>query len=460
MAFEIRSPVDGSRIFREPASPQNLAETLLKSTAAQKSWRQFALSDRANLLLEATNALMGRSDLIATEITHQMGRPIRFSAGEVAGFAHRARAMIDLAGPSLCDLTLEKEEGCNRFIRREPLGVVLALCAWNYPYLIAANTVIPALMAGNAVILKHADQTPSCPERLAEAFAAAGLPDGVFQYIHMDHDLTATAIADPRISHVAFTGSVSGGRAVHRAAGGHFKTVGLELGGNDPAYVRADADLDHAVENLVDGALFNSGQSCCGVERIYVHSDLFTPFVERFAETVRTYVLGDPRDPETTLGPVIHTAAADRIRAVVADAVARGARPLIDPALFPMAAPGTPYVAPQVLVDVEEDMPLMREEVFGPVVGIAPVDSDEEALARMNDSPYGLTASLWTRDEEAAIALGEQLETGTVFMNRCDYLDPSLAWVGVKNSGRGCTLSTVGYEHLTRPKSYHLRRRA
>jgi acyl-CoA reductase-like NAD-dependent aldehyde dehydrogenase len=409
-------------------------------------------------LLEATTALMTRTDIIAAEITREMGRPIRFSAGEVAGFAHRARAMIALAPEALSDITIRPEGTSQRFIRREPLGVVLALCAWNYPYLIAANTVIPALMAGNSVILKHADQTPSCPERLAEAFSAAGLPEGVFQYLHMDHDLTATAVADPRVSHVAFTGSVSGGRAVHRAAGGHFKTVGLELGGNDPAYVRADADLDHAVDNLVDGAMFNSGQSCCGIERIYVHSDLFTPFVERFVEKVRAYVLGDPRDPETTLGPVVRPDDADRIRAVIADAVARGARPLVDPALFPLAAPQTPYVAPQVLVDVADDMALMREETFGPVVGIASVDSDEEALARMNDSHYGLTASIWTRDEAAAIALGEQLETGTVFMNRCDYLDPSLAWVGVKNSGRGCTLSSLGYGHLTRPKSYHLRR--
>jgi len=412
---------------------------------------------REEILMEATRLLLEQADDIAAEITREMGRPIRYSSGEVAGFAQRATTMIALSNTALADIKLGSEDGIRRFIRREPLGVVLGLCAWNYPYLIAANIVIPALMAGNSVLLKHADQTPSCPERISQALTAAGLPDGVFQFVHMDHDLAAIAIADPRVDFVAFTGSVAGGRAVHRAAGGHFKAVGLELGGNDPAYVRADAQLEHAVENLVDGAMFNSGQSCCGVERIYVHGDLFAPFVAKFAEAVRGYVLGDPRDPETTLGPVVRTDAADRIRAVVADAVQRGARPLVNPQYFPFARPGTPYVAPQVLVDVEDDMPLMREETFGPVVGIASVASDDEAIARMNDSHYGLTASIWTRDEAAAMAIGDALETGTVFMNRCDYLDPLLAWVGVKNSGRGCTLSTVGYEHLTRPKSYHLR---
>jgi len=431
---------------------------LSTAVSAQSGWRRTSLSKRAAILTEATQHLLEHAEDIAAEITLEMGRPIRYSSSEVAGFVQRATAMIALAPDALADLEQPSDDGIVRFIRREPLGVVLGLCAWNYPYLIAANIVIPALMAGNAVLLKHADQTPSCPERIAAALASAGLPEGLFQYAHMNHDLAATAIADPRVDFVAFTGSVAGGRAVHRAAGGHFKAVGLELGGNDPAYVRSDADLDHAVENLVDGAMFNSGQSCCGVERIYVHQDLFDPFVERFAEQVRTYVMGDPRDPETTLGPVVRTEAADRIRATIADAVQRGARTLIDPALFPAAQPGTAFVAPQVLVEVDDDMPIMREETFGPVVGIAPVASDAEAIQRMNHSPYGLTASIWTRDQAAALSIGDALETGTVFMNRCDYLDPLLAWVGIKNSGRGCTLSSVGYEHLTRPKSFHLRR--
>jgi acyl-CoA reductase-like NAD-dependent aldehyde dehydrogenase len=317
--------------------------------------------------------------------------------------------------------------------------------------------VIPALMAGNAVILKHAQQTPLCAERYAEAFRAAGLPDGVFRFLHLTHEQVARVIADPRVAHVAFTGSVEGGHAVQQAAARRFLAPGLELGGKDPAYVRADAPLDYAVENTVDGAFFNSGQSCCGVERIYVHESLFDRFVEGFVALTRQYRLGDPLDPETTLGPMVRTSAADEVRRQIAAAVARGAQAWIDPAEFPADRPGTPYLAPQVLTGVDHRMAVMTEETFGPVIGIMPVRDDAEALRLMNDSRYGLTASIWTADADAAVRLGDRLETGTVFLNRCDYLDPALAWTGVKDSGRGATLSRVGYEGLTRPKSFHLK---
>jgi len=236
-----------------------------------------------------------------------------------------------------------------------------------------------------------------------------------------------------------------------------FISTGLELGGKDPAYVRADADLEHAIENVVDGAFFNSGQSCCGIERIYVHKDLYPGFIAGTAGLVSQYVLGDPTLMATNLGPMVSTKAADFVRAQIADAVEQGATKLIDASIFPADKPGTPYLAPQVLVDVDHTMRVMRQESFGPVVGIMSVDTDEEAVALMNDSDFGLTASIWTQDEQMALDLAEQLETGTVFMSRCDYLDPALAWTGVKNSGRGCTLSSMGYEALTRPKSIHLR---
>jgi len=312
-------------------------------------------------------------------------------------------------------------------------------------------------MAGNTVVLKHSNQTPLCAERLFEATQEAGLPDGVFQFLHLSHAAAARVIADQRVSFVAFTGSVAGGQAIQAAALNRFIGLGLELGGKDPAYVRADASLQHSVENLVDGAFYNSGQSCCGVERIFVHREIYPDFVEAYASLVRDYVLGDPLKHETTLGPMVRARAADGVRAQVAAALASGARGLIDPAGFAADQVGSPYLAPQVLVDVNPHMEVMREETFGPVVGIMAVGSDEEAIALMNDSPYGLTASVWTADEEAALRIGDRVETGTWFMNRCDYLDPALAWVGVKNSGRGCTLSRVGYEHLTRPKSFHLR---
>ena len=305
--------------------------------------------------------------------------------------------------------------------------------------------------------MKHSEQTPLVAERYSEAAQAASLPDGVFQSLHLNHESVARAIEDPRIHHVMFTGSVEGGLAVKRAAASRFIGCGLELGGKDPAYVRADADLGHTVPNVVDGAFFNSGQSCCGIERVYVHRDLYPQFVDACVEEVQSYRLGDPTDPTTTLGPVVRRSNADRIRNQVAAAVHQGARALIDPTSFPTANLGSQYLAPQVLVDVHHGMEIMQEETFGPVVGIMPVDDDDEAVALMNDSRYGLTASIWTQDEAAALKIGERLETGTCFVNRADYLDPELAWVGVKDSSRGCTLSRIGFEHLTRPKSYHVR---
>jgi acyl-CoA reductase-like NAD-dependent aldehyde dehydrogenase len=347
--------------------------------------------------------------------------------------------------------------GFRRFIRREPLGVVFVVAPWNYPYLTAVNAVVPALLAGNAVILKHSEQTPLCAERFAEAFAAADLPRGVFQALHLDHAAVAGMIGSPEVDFVAFTGSVEGGHAVQRAAADRFIGAGLELGGKDPAYVRADAPFAHTVESLVDGAFFNAGQSCCGIERIYVQRPLHDRFVEAYVAQVKAYRLGDPRDPATTLGPLARARAADFVRAQTEEAIAMGARALVDARGFDAHAPGTAYLAPQVLVDVHHGMRAMSEESFGPVVAIMPVADDAEAAVRMNDSRYGLTASIWTADEEAALAIGDEIETGTWFMNRCDYLDPALAWTGVKDSGRGVTLSRLGYEALTRPKSFHLK---
>jgi acyl-CoA reductase-like NAD-dependent aldehyde dehydrogenase len=394
---------------------------------------------------------------IAQGLSWQMGRPIRFAPSEVRGTLERARYMIGAAATALADLDAGPKPGFRRFIRREPLGIVFTVAAWNYPYLIAVNSVIPALMAGNAVLLKHSAQTPLAAEVFAECFAAAGLPAGIFQALHLTHEDTGRVIGDARVAFVAFTGSVAGGRAVQRAAAERFVGVGLELGGCDPVYVRQDADLRHAVENIVDGAYFNSGQSCCGLQRIYVHESLYEPFTRGALELIRQYRLGDPLDPGTTLGPLVRSAAADGVRAQIRAAVAAGARPAIEEREFPASRAGTPYLAPQLLLDAPAGSTVMREEIFGPVAGVMKVASDAEAIAHMNDSAFGLTAAVWTRDAAAAERLGAQIETGTFFMNRCDYLDPALAWVGVKDSGRGCTLSVVGYEHLTRPKSFHLR---
>jgi acyl-CoA reductase-like NAD-dependent aldehyde dehydrogenase len=452
------SPVDG-RVYveRALATPAQIEAALENARLAQRAWRAVPMAERTNILSRFCDAFESHRDGIAEELSWQMGRPIRYAPNEVRGTLERARHMIAIAPEVLADIDVGRKAGFHRFLRREPLGVVFTVAAWNYPYLIAVNSVVPALMAGNAVVLKHSAQTPLCAERFEECLREAGLPEGAFQALHLSHADTERVIGDPRVDFVAFTGSVAGGHAVQRAAAGRFVGTGLELGGCDPAYVRHDADLAHAIENLVDGAYFNSGQSCCGIQRVYVHEHLYEAFVDGWVDLTRKYVLGNPIDPATTLGPVVRTAAADEVRRQVAASVAAGARAVIDEHGFAASKAGTPYLAPQVLLGVDHTMPVMRDEIFGPVAGIMKVGSDEEAVRLMNDSAFGLTAAIWTADEEAALAIGDQVQTGTWFMNRCDYLDPALAWVGVKDSGRGCTLSTVGYEHLTRPKSFHLR---
>ena len=453
------SPIDGAVYVERPlAADAQIESALSTAVAAQRQWRAVSVADRAAIVRRTVEWCVARADTLGEELTRQMGRPIAYTPNEIKrGFQERALHMCAIAEGALTDVAVEPKDGCRRFIRREPLGVVLVVAPWNYPWLTSVNAVVPALLAGNAVILKMAQQTPLVAERYAEAFAAAGLPSGVFQHLHMDHEQTARVIADTRIAFVAFTGSVEGGHAVQRAAAERFIATGLELGGKDPAYVRPDAPLAATIENLVDGSYFNSGQSCCGIERIYVHRALYQPFVDGFVELTRKYHLGNPLERATTLGPMVRTQAAQAVRAQIRDAEAKGAKALIDPKSFPADKEGTPYLAPQVLVNVDHRMAVMTEETFGPVVGIMAVESDVQAIELMNDSRYGLTASIWTADTDAALCIGERVETGTWFMNRCDYLDPALAWTGVKDSGRGCTLSRLGIEAFTRPKSFHLK---
>ncbi|MEM9849328.1 MAG: aldehyde dehydrogenase family protein [Bacteroidota bacterium] len=457
--FQVISPVDGS-IYVERAFANHTAieKTLSAAQKAQKSWQQTSVAERAAICRKVVAYFLEHAEEIGAELTWQMGRPIRYTPFEITkGFQERANYMIDIAAAALSPIQIPKVAGFQRYIQREALGTVLVLAPWNYPYVTAVNAIIPAIMAGNTVILKHAEQTPLCAERYAEAFTYADAPKGVFQFLHISHEQVASVIQDERIDFVAFTGSVKGGRAVSKAVGNRLIGAGLELGGKDPAYVRADASLESAVENLVDGAFFNSGQSCCGIERIYVHESQYDDFVEAFVALAQQYVLANPLESGTTLGPMVRTAAAESAQRQINQAIAQGATALIDSQNFKHHQTGTPYMAPQVLVDVHHDMEVMQVESFAPVVGIMPVKNDQVALQLMNDSAYGLTASIWTTNVKKAIELGNQIETGTVFMNRCDYLDPALAWTGVKNSGRGCTLSAIGYESLTRPKSFHLR---
>jgi len=452
--FQCLSPIDGHVVYSDiHHSDKSIEGALQHARMAQKDWQLTSLDERLKKLRIATDYLYDLRDEIGLEITNQMGRPVKYSAGELAGVKERSDQMLGLAKPALADVRPEPVDGFDRKIERVPLGVVVVLAPWNYPFLTSVNAIIPALAAGNAVILKHSEQTPLVALRYKQAFEAAGLPAGVFQHLFLTHNGAAKLVADTRVDYVAFTGSVGGGQAITKATSDKFIGVGLELGGKDPAYVRADADVAQAAISLADGAFFNSGQSCCGIERIYVAHELFDEFVTGVVSEARKLVLGDPRLPETTLGPMASVSGADAVRQRIKDAIKQGAV-----AHLPFNKNwGSAYLAPQVLTNVTHEMDVMTEETFGPVVGIMAVDDDQQAISLMNDSNYGLTASIWTRDVAAATAIGARLETGTVFLNRCDYLDPSLAWTGVKNSGRGCTLSSIGYEQLTRPKSYHFK---
>ncbi|MDP5306731.1 aldehyde dehydrogenase family protein [Paracoccus spongiarum] len=451
------SPVDGEvHVERAALSPEAAHAAVARARAAQPGWAALPLATRIERVQAGIAALNAMKDEVVAELAMQMGRPVRYG-GEFGGVNERTAHMAQIAAEALAPERVEDSAGFRRELRREPVGVVFVIAPWNYPFLTAVNTIVPALIAGNAVILKHASQTLLAGERLEAAMRAGGVPADLFQNLVLDHPATEALIAARSFGFVNFTGSVAGGQAIERAAAGTFTAVGLELGGKDPGYVRADADLEAAVEGLMDGAMFNSGQCCCGIERIYVHDSLYDAFVGKAVAWVGRQRLGDPRDPDTTMGPMAHRRFATLVRGQIADAVAQGARALIDPAGFP-ADDGGAYLAPQVLVDVTHDMRVMREESFGPVVGIMRVSGDDEAVALMNDCAYGLTASIWTADADAAAEIGARLETGTVFMNRCDYLDPALCWTGCKDTGRGASLSHLGYLAVTRPKSYHLKK--
>ena len=445
-----------NEIFRElPYHSWEEAKAHLKTAGkVQKEWKHSSINSRTQLVQNAMDYFRDNSESIAQDITMQMGKPIKEARNEVRGMIHRSETLCELAGDALSDISPPKLEGFQRFIRREPLGVVLDIAAWNYPLLIAVNVVVPALLAGNAVAIKHSSLTPLCAIAFEDAFRHAGTPDGLVTAIILDHQDTKSIIQSGLIHHVAFTGSVAGGRRIHTSASGRFMDVGLELGGKDPAYVREDANLESSVPGVMDGVFYNAGQSCCAVERIYVHESLFDKFVEGAVLFMNKLKIGDPLDDTTDLGPLAQKSGIKTIENQLNDAADKGAIILTHPGPMP---DGENYILPTILRNVNHDMEIMMEETFGPIVGIMAVKSDEEAIQLMNDNPYGLTASVWTNDAEKALEIGRRIETGTFFMNRCDFLDPALPWVGVKDSGRGCTLSSLGLQQLTRPKSYHLK---
>ena len=456
MTIKCISPIDGSIYAERPILSRSEADAAVtRAKIAQRKWNMRPIKERIELVKAGVAAIGAMNAEIVPEIAWQMGRPIRYG-GEFGGFNERASYMADIAIDALAPIEIENSNNFRRVIKRVPHGLVLVVAPWNYPFMTAINTVAPALIAGNAVMLKHASQTPLVGERLAKAFHSVGIPRDIFQNVFLDHDTTSALISDRAFDFINFTGSVSGGVAMEKAAAGTFTGIGLELGGKDPGYVMENANLDAAVETLIDGAMFNSGQCCCGIERIYVIESLFEDFIKKAVAVVNQYKLGNPLDPETTIGPMAHIRFANEVRAQTQEAIKDGAKAHIDPCLFPMD--GGAYLMPQILTDVTHDMRIMREESFGPVVGIMSVKNDEEAIKLMNDSDFGLTASLWTEDINRAEAIADRIDTGTAFMNRADYLDPALCWTGCKDTGRGGGLSMIGYHNLTRPKSYHLKK--
>ncbi len=454
---KLKSPIDGSIYAERPvASDQAVNAAVERAKAAQVEWARVLIAERCKYMLAMLEALVAMTNEIVPELAWQMGRPVRYG-GEFGGVKERVNYMVEIAEQALKPVMASNpKDGFRRYVKKDPLGVVMVIAPWNYPYLTAVNTIVPALIAGSTVILKHAAQTLLVGERFAKAFEKAGLPKGVFQNIVMTHAQTERLLGSGKIDHVNFTGSVAGGRAIEKAAAGTFMTLGLELGGKDPAYVLPDAKMDHAVASLVEGAFFNSGQCCCGIERVYVHEKIYDEFIEGFIAETGNYVVGNPLEQATTMGPMAQARFADFIREQKAEALRKGAVAHVN-TKADSDRQGSPYLAPELLTNVDHQMSVMREESFGPIVGIMKVRNDEEAIALMNDSPYGLTASIWTRDTDHAASIGDRVETGTVFMNRCDYLDPALVWTGVKDTGKGAALSTIGYDNLTRPKSYHLR---
>lgn len=453
----VRNPYDQSVVCELRSNHAQRDAILAGLQTAQRAWREVPLAARIEAIAGALSLFSAEREQIARDITRQMGKPLAEARGEVDTCLVRAKHMLSLAPQALADDVLEGLPGrgsgrIERRIRHEPLGVILNLVAWNYPLLIPINLVIPALAAGNAIGLKHSDITPLCGALFERAFGGIG-PGGLVKALVLSHEETAEWIVDPRVDALAFTGSVAGGRAVQSAARERFIEVGLELGGKDPAYVAEDADLAFVVPNVVEGALYNSGQSCCAVERVYVHASRYEEFLARALEVIADWRSGDPMVEGTQLGPLARASALDTLEAQVREAVAAGARLLCG---GQRAAGGA--FAPTILAECPQSSAAMQEESFGPLIPVLAVADDAQALAHMNDSRYGLTASVWTEDAARADWFAARLEAGTVFQNRCDYLDPGLPWTGWKESGRGVSLSRYGFQHVTRRKGIHLRR--
>ncbi|MGQ7932320.1 aldehyde dehydrogenase family protein [Paraburkholderia sp. D1E] len=453
--FNIVTPVDGSAYgLVTYETPSQVEARLSKAERAFAGWSRTPLAERLRITSAFVDALDRSRQQFAEQVLWLIGRPAH-QADEIGRAVSMMRGLIETARTKLEDAPQISDQQVRRFVRRAPRGVVLAICAWNYPVAMACDMVITSMLAGNAVILKHAPQTAPIADLMEQAYRACGAPPGVFQSVQMDHPTAEKIIASGRIQFVQFIGSVGGGQAVHRAAARSLVPVGLELGGKDPAYVRADADIEKAAIELVSGSFDNAGQSCCSVERLYVHQAIYDRFVESLVEEMRALTFGDPRE-KPDVGPVVSHAAASRIQQYVEGAVSAGATS-IGHSAYRLGTPDTAYIAPSALLGVTHSMPIMIDELFGPVLPIMRVEGDEMAIRLMNDSRYGLTASVWSADIDTALSIASEIDTGTCYINRCDHADDNLPWGGTKTSGIGRSHGLATFDELTSMKSFHVR---
>jgi acyl-CoA reductase-like NAD-dependent aldehyde dehydrogenase len=425
-----------------------------RAVAAQRQWARIPLAERCRQVRAGMEKFKSNLEQVARDVTLQMGKPLKQARGEFNTMCDRAEYMLSIAEETLRPDILPEKQNFIRRIEHAPLGVVFNVAAWNYPLLIPINVLVPALIAGNTVLLKHSAKTPLTGRQFAEAFAGLEVPNLVTNLL-LKHDATARLIEHRGVDHVAFTGSVEGGREVYRHTAQRFIDAGLELGGKDPAYVAEDADLDYAAANCVDGACYNAGQSCCAVERVYVHHTLYDAFLAKAKAALEEYVLGDPMNEATSMGPLASRNAPKFLESQVQDAVRRGARLLTGGG--PVADQAGNFFAPTLLADVSNNAEIMQEESFGPTLPVLSVRDDDEAIRLMNESRFGLTASVWTSSLERAERFGREVNAGMIYQNRCDYIDPAQPWTGWGESGKGSTMSKYGFFHLTKRKAIHFR---
>lgn len=456
--FDVISPINDELYKTFVYSNKEEIDSVLKSASiAQELWFDIGLKKRKEYIKNFLNVIESLKEEIASELTWQIGRPISFSMGELNTFRQRADYLLGVADQALEDYIPAYVKGYDRYIEKTPLGIVFLLSPWNYPFLTSVNILIPALLAGNCIIFKPSSYTPLVAKRYEEAFNKVNLPKGVFSSLYLSHKNTDYLLKKEEVQAVFFTGSKKGALSIQESIKEKFINCSFELGGKDAAYVRADTDIDIAVKDLVDGSFFNSGQSCCSIERIYVHEKIYKDFTRKFVEVSKRYILDKPFKKETTLGPMINKKAREKVANEINEAVKQGAKSLLNEKLFPASKKNTSYLSPHILVNVKHNMTLMRTESFAPVVGIMKVLNDEEAIYFMNDSIYGLSASIYTKDLKKAKEIGKKLMVGTVFLNKCDYLDPALAWGGIKESGKGISLSIFVYDSVSRLKSFNFK---